>query len=142
MAALTTVVVAAAATAVAGAVAGAGAATGTSVGAAPVLQPVNGGGPGASRVAVMGPRELQAPEAGPGSRALLNRCPLPCSPRGWRRGACLPVLQAWHTPGVLSFVGLYRRLTAFTEPAPCGFGVEKSGVETLALPPPFRAIGT
>ncbi|XP_036788421.2 coiled-coil domain-containing protein 112 isoform X3 [Manis pentadactyla] len=42
MAALTTVVVAAAATAVAGAVAGAGAATGTSVGAAPVLQQNNG----------------------------------------------------------------------------------------------------
>lgn len=56
MAALTTVVVAAAATAVAGAVAGAGAATGSGVGASPVPQQVNRGGPGGSLATSVGPR--------------------------------------------------------------------------------------
>lgn len=70
MAALTTVVVAAAATAVAGAVTGAGAATGNGVGAALVPQQVNQRGPGTPVVADVGPSALQgpAPGWGPGPR--------------------------------------------------------------------------
>lgn len=124
MAALTTVVVAAAATAVAGAVAGAGAATGSGVGAAQVPQQVNRDGPEASQPAGVGLTEgAVGAGGGTGSRPSPNRCPLQRGSAGGRRGARLPLLAAWPTPGVV--LCWLVRLTASPEPPPCGFGIEE-----------------
>lgn len=121
MAALTTVVVAAAATAVAGAVAGAGAATGSGVGAAQVPQQVNPGGPEAAGGGRRPEGEVGA-GCRTGSRPSPNRCPLQRGSGGGRRGVSLPLLAAWPTPGaVLCWLVLSA---AFAKPPPCGFGIE------------------